>query len=315
MPLSAQLSAGLYWLSKFVVGASRRMASITPALLVETTSFPTSARPIALINSASRSFRPVDDGVAESCRIANGVHQVRSGVGVGVEHLWRDGHLVAQRLKAGGNLGQHGVEIDQGLPQLVAATVDRLGHRAEGLVQLFGLDLRQHRYQLLEHRVDLDCGVRRIEDLAGVHRFLRRFRGRDELDELGTEHGARGDLHTRVGRNQLQVIRIHRQLQGRLPVGQCVDGDDLADLRTVQLHLGIGVHHQTGPRRDDGHRRGGRDPTAEHHDGADDDRGDHQDRGQTCQKTFSVTRHRMPSLAGEVEVAVGADRRPGRSAA
>jgi hypothetical protein len=67
--------------------------------------------------------------------------------------------LSAIETKSRFQLGQERIEIGEHLPDLLAAPVHRRRDRTQRLIEFRGLDLRQHRRQLLEDRVDLDHDV------------------------------------------------------------------------------------------------------------------------------------------------------------
>ena len=67
---------------------------------------------------------------------------------------------------------------------------------------------------------------------------------------------------------------IHRQVQRRRAVGPVSIDVDLADLHAAHLDLGVGVHHQAGAIRDDGHRNGFGEAAPEQADRERDDRSD-----------------------------------------
>ena len=68
------------------------------------------------------------------------------------------------------------------------------------------------------------------------------------------ERRRRGDISDHIGRNEVHFRRKHRQVQDRFAVRTDVDRVDLANLYPAHLHLGVGVHHQTGSWRNHGHR-------------------------------------------------------------
>ncbi len=158
-----------------------------------------------------------------------------------------------------------------------------------------------------------------LQHLAGAQRLWRRFGRRHQLNELRAEHGRRGDVDERVGGNEMQPRRVHREVDSGLPVGQRFDRVDLTHLRPVQLDLRVEVHHQTSARRQHGYRHAGRCAAIEQDDGAGDNRRDNHKGGQTSQRLNSTAtrlinsrstrvssvRHRLVPLARQVEVAVG----------
>ena len=86
----------------------------------------------------------VDDGVAQCRGILDRRDEVRRRVAVGVQRRHRRLDVVSQVRQARFDLGQQRVEVDQRLAELLAAAVERRRDRAEGLVELGGIDLVQH---------------------------------------------------------------------------------------------------------------------------------------------------------------------------
>ena len=69
------------------------------------------------------------------------------------------------------DLGQERVEVGQRLAELLASAVERRRDRSECLIELGGIDLVQHLYQLLEDGVDLDHDVLALNHLTGAERL------------------------------------------------------------------------------------------------------------------------------------------------
>ena len=159
--------------------------------------------------------------------------------------------------------------------------------------------------ELLEDRVDLDGDVLALNHLARAQFLLRRVRRRDELHELGAEHRRRRDVDVDVGRNEMQLRGIHRQVERGRAVGLRLDRGHLADLDAAHLHLGVGVHHQAGAIRDHRHRNGVGEAAPEQADGQRDDRDDRDHGRQTRQRRAPCFGFIGSPLSRQVEVAVG----------
>ena len=131
-----------------------------------------------------------------------------------------------------------------------------------------------------------------LNHLSRAQLLRRRVRRRRHVDELGAEHRRRCDVDIDVGRDEMQLRRIHRQMNGGRAVGPALDRIDLADLDAAHLHLGVGVHHQTGAIRNHRHRNGFGEAAPEQADGQGDDHGDRDNHRQTRQRAHRIRFHR-----------------------
>ena len=116
--------------------------------------------------------------------------------------------------RLGSILARNALKSVKRLAELLAAAVERRRDRAEGLVQLRGVDLVQHRDELLEDGVDLDGDVLALDHLSLVQLLRRRVRRRPRAGRTWR----RTRSTTRCRRATLDgircsCVRVHRQVQ------------------------------------------------------------------------------------------------------
>ena len=80
-------------------------------------------------------------------------------------------------------------------------------------------------------------------------------------------------------------------MDGGLAVRHLLNGIDLAHLNAANLNLGVGIHHQAGPRRHHRHRHAVGQATAEEGCGENDHRDHHRDGGNAGQGADGATAH------------------------
>ena len=163
-----------------------------------------------------------------------------------VEHLRRDLEVVAQRRQARLDLARNASRSDEHLAELLAAPVQRRCDRAEGLVQLLGLDVDSTEAScsktVLISTVTC-CGIRLPGRRAGIPRDGSA--GESNWTAWRRTPSAIA-MSTARWRESRQSRRVHRQVDRRLTVGAILDRRDPAHLDAADLHLGIRIHHQAG---------------------------------------------------------------------
>ena len=81
------------------------------------------------------------------------------------------------------------------------------------LLSLAGIDLIEHRDEVLEHGVDLGGHIARLQYLSRFEPLAARAVGKDQVDELGAEDRGGADLRLDIGRDELQLVRVDLEAQ------------------------------------------------------------------------------------------------------
>ena len=186
-------------------------------------------------------------------------HEVRCGVGVGVEHVGRDARCRGSGWAgSGSSLASSASKSTSVWPNFSPRPLNAVRDAPSVSLSLAGSILSSTDDQLLEDRVDLDGDVLALDHLAGA----AASRSMDRPAASSSTNLAPNTVEDAMSTPTLAGIRSQLRRDPSPGAGRrCRPGAvsmdcDLADLHAAHLDLGVGVHHQAGAVGDHRHRNG-----------------------------------------------------------